>query len=445
MMYRSSWSAFVLIAAAGLWLSGCQTDRALSAPPHNVLLISYDTLRADHLGLYGYQRDTSPELDRFGQSAVVFDNAISQSASTYPSHMSLFQSRHASRVVAEAPMLAQILNAAGYATAGFTGGGNVSKSFGFDRGFGVYEEVAHREGLEELMPKFQSWVRDHRDVPFFVFLHTYDVHHPYDPPEPFQSMFLSEYEGEVTGPSTGTWLNKIRRIGAFADFEGEVVLSAEDREKIRALYDGGVRYADGYLKQIFGLLAELSIWDDTIVIFLSDHGEEFWEHGSVLHSFTVFQEVIRVPLIFKLPNQRRGGTRVEQQVRLLDVAPTVLDLLDIPKPETMLGQSLVPAIEGGSNAVVAVSEMERFKSLIEAPLKLIVDSSARELTLFDLSTDPGETTDISKDHVDTTRRLYRQLTTELDSAEFSEVSGIAGELPTDEALVDQLRALGYVE
>ena len=426
-------------------LSGCQSKPSGAQPPFNVILISYDTLRPDHLGLYGYSRDTSPELDLLGKSAVVFASAVAQSASTYPSHMSLFQSRHASRVNAEFPMLAQVLRDAGYSTAGFTGGGNVSSSFGFSRGFDSYEEVARREGLQQLMPRVESWLREHQDNPFFVFLHTYDVHHPYDPPEPYQSMFLSEYDGPVTGRSTAVILNKIRRLGTFADFEGEVELSPQDREKVKALYDGGIRYADGYLARIRTLLTESNLWDKTIVVFLSDHGEEFWEHDGVLHSFTVFQEVIRVPLVIKLPNQRFGGLRVEQQVRLLDVAPTILELLGIAVPETMLGESLTPLIGGGGVPLTAVSEMEEYKSLIKPPRKLIVDASTRHLSLYDLSQDPSETTDISEANSGEARQLYRDLAAELESSDFGDVSGIATEPPSDEKLVDQLRALGYVE
>ena len=423
-----------------------QADAVNAEPPYNVLVISYDTLRADHLSLYGYERDTSPNLDAIGEQSVVFESAIAQSSSTFPSHMSLFQSRYASTTSTAAPMLAEVLRSAGYATAAFTGGGNLAGKFGFDRGFDRYDEIRQLSGLVELMPMFESWLRAQPERPFFAFLHTYDIHHPYDPPAPFDSMFFGDYEGSITGKRTGNLLNKIRRIHHFAEDTTEVSLSDDDRKKIVALYDGGVRYADQYLGQIQALLHELGLWDNTIVVFLSDHGEEFWEHKQVLHSFTVFQEAIHVPLVIKMPKQQRAGLRIEQQVRLMDVSPTLLDLLDIPIPESMLGQSLRSVIDAPQdNERSAVSEMSDYRAYLTPPHKLIVDASDRRLLLFDLSSDPTEQNDLSEQNRDRARQLYRELAEELRDLSSHSVDGIAKDLPEDEELMEQLRALGYLE
>ncbi len=435
----------IVVVLAAVALTGCQAE-----PPYNVLLISYDTLRADHLSLYGYPRDTSPNLDLLGEQAVVFESAIAQASSTYPSHMSLFQSRYASGISPDSPMLAELLKDAGYSTAAFTGGGNVDGSFGFDKGFDIYKEARPRSSLDDSMSLFETWLKSQQmwgrqAKPFFVFLHTYEVHHPYDPPPPFDSMFFDQYQGRITGKSTAKLLNKLRRIESFSEFEGEVDLPPYHRKKVAALYDGGIRYADSYLARIKDLLFELDLWDKTIVVFLSDHGEEFWEHNDVLHSFTVFQEVIRVPLVMKLPNQRPGGLRIDQQVRLMDVAPTLLDLLDIPIPETMLGRSLLPMIDGERANLIAVSEMGPYKALVDPPNKLILDTTSGHLSLFDLSLDPGEQHDISEQNPAEARQLHRYLVDAIQGSETEQVDGVAKVLPDDEELVEQLRALGYLD
>ena len=434
-----------LVLLTAVALAGCQAE-----PPFNVLLISYDTLRADHLGLYGYDRDTSPNLDLLGEQAVVFESAIAQASSTYPSHMSLFQSRHASRITPDSPMLAELLQDAGYSTAAFTGGGNVAGTFGFDKGFKLYEEARPPSSLADSLPRFEAWLKSQQlqgqpAEPFFVFLHTFGIHHPYDPPAPFNSMFFDEYDGPITGKSTANLLNKLRRIHSFSKSEDEVDLPAYHRKKVEALYDGGIRHADSYLARIQNLLIELDLWDKTIVVFLSDHGEEFWEHNAVLHSFTVFQEVIHVPLVMKLPNQRPGGLRIDQQVRLMDVAPTLLDLLDIPIPETMLGRSLLPMIDGEGANLIAVSEMGPYKALVDPPNKLIVDTTSGRLSLFDLSLDPGEQHDIFEQNPAAAKQLHRYLVGSLQSLKTDQVDGIAKVLPKDKELVEQLRSLGYLD
>ncbi|MEM7352981.1 MAG: sulfatase [Acidobacteriota bacterium] len=421
--------------------AGCQDPAPKVA--HNVLLISFDTLRADHLGTYGYERDTSPHLDARSEDGIVFEMAIAQAASTFPSHMSLFQSRYASQVEGEAPMLAEILQRAGYRTGAFTGGGNVSAQLGFGRGFDVYREARHPARLAETLPLFESWLRATPSEPFFAFLHAYDIHHPYDPPAPFDSAFSPDYTGPITGRSTGPLLNKLRRIHQFSDFDGEVSLTDDDRQRVRALYDGGILHADTLFGEIAQLLDELALWERTIVVFLSDHGEEFWEHGQVLHSFTVYQELVHVPLILWIPGQ--SASRVSQQVRLMDVVPTVLDVLGLKPPRTVQGRSLLPVAAGTESAPPAISEMDYLKAWIDPPHKLIVDIDAQGLQRFDLSRDPGEQLDLTPEGRDASVTLYRELAQALGDSVAQPVSGSPKELPADPQLIEQLRALGYLE
>lgn len=463
----------VCLTAVSL-LAGCSGLFAPAAKDLNVILISYDTLRADRLGIYGYEkRETSPVLDRLAQRGVVFERAVSQASSTFPSHMSLFQSRWASQLSRKSPLLAQVLRRNGFRTAAFTNGGNVSGKLGFERGFDSYFETRSQSGLEEIFPQFESWLRQNdqeaREEPFFLFLHTYDIHHPYDPPAEYQKLFADGYEGRITGASTGPLLNKVRKIHNFQDFKGEVPLTAADKDHIRALYEADIRHADSYLERLDALLQELGLWDDTLVVFLSDHGEEFWEHGEVLHSFTVYEEMVHVPLVMWLPKDDAqdsgatgdaGGTRdagavgrptgraehmrIPQQVRLLDVAPTILDVLGIDPPSEMEGESLLPLLAGTGEDRPAVAEMNLQKAWIEPPLKLIVDHENEELRVYDLVQDPGEQHPTTDGRLP--RDLYRSLVQRLGRSAARKVSGPAQmDLPEDEELLEQLRSLGYLD
>ncbi|MGY8804928.1 MAG: sulfatase-like hydrolase/transferase, partial [bacterium] len=207
------------------------TETLASTQPMNLVMIGLDTLRADHVGLYGYERPTTPNLDRFAEASVVFERTYSQASSTRPSHQSMFQSRPPSAAAANYLALAEVLLENGFRTAAFTGGGNISSRLGFARGFERYEE--RDTGLAGTLPMAAAWLREHRDERFFLFLHTYDIHLPYDPPEPYASMFSENYEGVVTGAETRSLLRRVRELDGF---EGKSFdLETNDRERVVAL------------------------------------------------------------------------------------------------------------------------------------------------------------------------------------------------------------------
>jgi arylsulfatase A-like enzyme len=413
----------------------------------NVVVFSLDTLRADHLKVNGYARRTSPNFDRLAQRGVNFQRAVAQSSSTLPSHLSLFQSRWASQTGDRYPMLAEVLKEAGYSTVGFTGGGNVSARFGFGRGFDSYYESKDPWGrVHELMPHLEEWLAESVQEPFFMFLHCYDIHHPYNPPDPYPDAFFSEYDGFVTPRGTGQLLNKIRRIHKFENFEGEIELNGDDRKKIEALYDSGILYTDTYIKRLDGLLEAAGVAGRTIVVLLSDHGEEFWEHGSVLHSATVYREVLDVPLVFSGPGIPAGNT-VSTSVRLIDVAPTILELLGLQRPTSFQGQSLLSMIGGVERRGRPVlSEMHSAKAWLEWPWKLVIHGDSGEVEFFDLQSDELEQMDLSGSHPKMVAQLKRNLEAVVGPvAEFVPVAGFAEPSPEDARLKEQLQALGYVE
>jgi len=408
-------------------------------------LVSLDTLRADRVGGYGYNRNTSPAFDVLIDSGITFDHAIAHAPHTNPSHMALFQSRLPSQTSDEWLMLAQVLSANGYRTAANTGGGHVSAKFGFGRGFDSYDEDVR--GFGSTFGAIEEWVRGVGSEPFFLFLHSYDIHLPYDPPAPFYSMFAAAgYDGPVRGDMTRDLAHKVRRRKAYKDYTGPVDVPVADQRQYSDLYDGGIRYTDQYIARLVSLLQTLDLWDHTLLVVFSDHGEEFWDHGSVSHGHTLFQELIHVPLVFHVPGLE--GRRVGATVGLMDVAPTILELVGIPRPESFLGRSLVAEITGSGTIEDRdpVSEIGRKRSLVRYPWKIIVDMKKNELLLFNLSSDPGETRNLESEEIEVAADLRTRILRILAGLEDAnlDVDAVA-ESVEDKELREQLRALGYIE
>lgn len=393
----------------------------------NVILISIDTLRADHLSCYGYSRSTSPFLDSLAGSGVQFENAYVQVPGTLPSHMSIFTGlpprEHDvfppdSVLSHEIRTLPEMLSERGVRTAGFTEGGYVAGRFGFSRGFHSFDDSAKKisTDIEDTFLKGINFIRSQdRGVPFFLFLHTYAVHDPYFPPPPYCQLYLSEVtEPEVAefkgmsdvllqgeNPQTMELQRRLfltsrsfvsRHLPPgipmptgpnLASFHGqystnEAVLAAD---YYRSLYDGTINYVDDVLKTFIRILGDLGVADSTVVIITSDHGEEFFEHGRFAHS-QVYNECLHVPLIVNGPGIP-GGRRVEEIVTSLDLAPTILDLFDIEIPTYLTGQSLLPVV--GPQAVRpqprdahAVGVVDRAEALYrkvgESVFQLVINS-----------------------------------------------------------------------
>jgi len=410
-----------------------------SAPIQNLVLVSLDTLRADHMGLYGYARPTTPNLDHFATQAVVFERAMSHASSTRPAHQALFQSRPASAAVREGRVLAGVLRENGFRTVAFTGGGNISSRLGFGRGFERYQESD--SGLAGSVPRAASWLREQRDERFFLFLHTYDIHLPYDPPEPFASMFGSAYDGRVRGDNSRSLLRASRGLDQQAP--ASVPLDVADKARVVSLYDGGIRYTDDQLKHFFNVVEELGLLRDTIVVFFSDHGEEFWEHDSAIHSHTLYQELLHVPLIVRAPGLE--ARRVADTVPLMDLAPTLLELLDVAVPDVFEGQSLASMMRGeASGHRSVISEQRDLKSWIRHPWKLIRRAGSNAPELYDLARDPGERRNIATLHPDRVRQLTAQLDARVAENADSHVLELEPGIE-DPAHLDRLRVLGYIE
>jgi arylsulfatase A-like enzyme len=320
-----------------------------------VVLISIDTLRPDHLSVYGYDRSTSPHLEALAEDAVVFDVAVAPAPWTIPSHASLLTSAspriHGATsqhdIRAGLPLLSEILDATGWTTAGFVDTPWLGQ-FGFTRGYDHYDAEApppgsFRRGAQATRERLEDWLlQAEGDV--FVFWHLMDVHGPYGAPAPFGGRFRSGVS-HVTG-SAFPELRKLEyhnylELGRFRSFEDLV-----------ASYDEGIANVDSEVGQFLDLLRTSGFYDEALIVVTSDHGESLLDHGVwVGHGLFLTDDEIRVPLLIKLPDNRFAGRRIGAMVRLLDVAPTMLDVLEVTIPPSFEGVSLVSPHPGAPTAV----------------------------------------------------------------------------------------------
>jgi arylsulfatase A-like enzyme len=368
--------------------------QAPEQPQPNVILVAFDTLRADRLGCYGYHRDTSPNLDRFAADAVLFERCISQSNETLTSFASLLQSvwpsevAHLSyekyRLPADALTLAEILRIHGYQTAGFVAGGHLVKAFGNDRGFDTFRDEWHFGSFHHTVPPALEWL-DQRDSsrPFHLFVHGYDVHSPYAPPLWFQDLFDPEYRGLMDDLLVNDQLLEIEKVWngryypalsrramtrmlpennmlvlhtdlfsllALQNPDDGVPVSREDEQHVGNHYDGAIVYADLLFGRFLDQLERRGLLDNSIVVVIGDHGEDLYEHGHANHRISLHDASTHVPLLVRFPGGAHGGTRVRHLVGLCDMLPTILDSASIVAPAQARGRSLMPLLTGGDTS-----------------------------------------------------------------------------------------------
>lgn len=368
--------------------------RKFSSRPYNLIVISLDTLRADRLSAYGYARATSPAIDAFAANSVLFEKAIAVSSWTLPAHASLFTgvypSSHgaitsSSRISGEIPMLAEILRERGYSTFGFTGGGYLAGRFGFKRGFEKYliTEKNRKKGLPGLANSLETARQVIQslaeDKPYFVFVHTFDVHCPYTPSDRYAAMFNNAGAVEVTGECRSWKRQQTQPI------------SAPEAAALSDLYDGSIREVDDALAPFFSFLRDSGQLKKTVVVITSDHGEDFLQHGTVGHETGLFKELLHVPLIVAAPGLKAG--RVRELAGQIDIMPTIIELLGLPLLPHFQGRSLAGVVQEEQGERVRYSELARHQNLrsrFGQTTHLIVDVEKEALLFFDHMADPDE-------------------------------------------------------
>lgn len=352
----------------------------------NVLLIVADALRADHLGCYGYGRPISPCIDKFAAESLVFEEAWSNSPWTKPSmgtvFTSLFPHEHQAfywtdDLPDECLTLAEVFRNRNYATFVMQTNPSISEKHNFKQGFQYYQERIQEKG-EIVTSAFLSWLKKHRKKPFLAYLHYMDTHVPYDAPQEFSQIFGLE-EDSTLNP------------GQFKTFDirvlGEIGLSPEDKHRLVNLYDGAVKYFDNNFETIVDNLKKLRISNKTIIILTSDHGEEFWEHDGFAHGHSLYNELLRVPLIIGFPSHL-PAKRIKSRVQLLDLFPTILETARIDNNFELRGKQLLsPALNNKRIDDEAFIEAILFgaekKGVVKGRWKLIENTGEKKFDTFE--------------------------------------------------------------
>ena len=473
------------------------------AKPEIVILISIDTLRADHLGLYGHHRFTSPTLDLFALEGSVFEDASSVAPWTLPAHASmltgLYPLGHAvvdadSKLPEAIPTIAKLLGENGWKTAAAVNSAWLLRKThevtrDFDHFLFVQEAVAARLPTTAITDQAIAWIRESKDSNLFVFMHYYDVHSDYTSLPRFENLMVSPYEGEADGTSWQLNVQSMPDIfieSCHTDFEeekcsfgsGETTrlvdssvrkkkFEPEDIRHLEELYDAGIRQLDTELGRFFELLRAEHLLDSTRIIITSDQGEEFSDHGSFYHVETPYQEILHVPLIFRGPGIA-AGRRIQAPVSLVDLAPTILAWAGVDAPIEIDGLDLSPLLAQAhaENAAEDLTKRlnRRFQygeatagsqweskipglvsvlsSIRKGPFKLVHSSLDDEVKLFDLGVDPNETTDVAVQNPEIAQTLRDKMARR--KAELAGEASQQNRVELDPEDVERLRALGYL-
>jgi len=424
---RWLWFVFVLLAvlvAALVWL--LVFSESFSGGIDNVILISIDTCRADYLGCYGQTRRTTPNIDQIAGQGVIFKNVVTAAPMTLPAHCSMltgtippYHGIHDNldyRLNESEVTLAEILKEDGFVTGGIISASVLSSQFGIGQGFDTFNDRFEKAGIADLMVERKGgqttrlaldWLGRHKDEKFFLFLHYFDPHFDYEPPEPFASEFADNpYAGEIA-------------------------------------------YTDYCIGPVIQKLKELGLFDSSLIIITGDHGEMLGEHGELTHGYFIYESTIKVPLIFKLPGQKQAK-EVEELVGLIDIVPTVCGLLDIAVPPQVQGKDLRPYLFGKS--ILSNERHIYTESLIPTKynantlLGVVTDKLKYIQTtrpeLYDLVRDRQESKNLISQSPQQARVLQDRLRRILE--ESVPTSGSSSKTLLDEQARKRLESLGYV-
>jgi arylsulfatase A-like enzyme len=414
----------------------------------NVLLVSLDALRADHLSSHGYHRRTTPFLDELAAQGTRFSHATINTHGTPPSHTTMFSSLYqethrvgmeelshsdkAPLIPAEIELLPEILRREGWTTVGVTGGAWMSSTYGFSRGFDHFSDQSEdaADGANLVVDTIVTALASGR--PVFAFFHTYEVHSPYRPPEGYVDLF-----GEFTSTIQPTWPS-LRRIN-----QGKQRLDQADLDFLVSQYDGEIRYVDDCLRELFRRLTEIGFLDNAVVLVTADHGEEFGDHGGLLHRDTLFEELVRVPFIL-WGHGVPAGVVDPALVSAIDIAPTLLAATGNEVPPAMEGRNvLAPDTTPWADQRVFAQYGTRNYSVRTPRFKLIRNQRGH-LRLFDLTDDPRERRNLASARPE----LAADLDDELEQWRLGRPAlgdAVSTTTELDPATEDRLRALGYLD
>jgi arylsulfatase A-like enzyme len=383
----------------------------------NLIVIAVDTLRPDHLGCYGYSPNTSPSIDALAAEGVLFENAVSQSPWTLPSFATVFTSlyptQHGATELGKGmrssfPTLAEVLKASGYATGAVINAPALKPEHRVNRGFDFYDTVPLGDRVADgTTDDVLGWIDGIHNQPFFMFAHYFDPHQPYSPPTPYDKLFDPGCESRIGDSFDLEGFSPVKT----EMFKEMKTLTPEDWSRIISLYDGEIAFTDREIGRLLKGLEERGLRGQTLVVFLSDHGEEFYEHGGFGHGQSLYDELIKVPLVLSLPGVFPANVRVARQVRLLDVTPTILDVLGIEAQSGFEGVSLRALLEGKGTVSardgvllppdVAYAEAlltgPEQKGIVRHPWKMVYHVASKQEHLYNREDDPEEQRNLTGD------------------------------------------------
>lgn len=438
-------------------------------PPSPVILIVIDALRADRLSQYGYDLDTSPGLEDLASHSTMFSQCYTNAPWTRPAMATLFTGLHPIRhsvtrrtsLSKDAITLAESLKKAGMATMGITLNPNVSKKTGMKQGFDIFEEMlgnsvtAHLD-VKEMLRLARMWYRGETKDSYFLFMLPMNVHGPYKVPSTKRNVLLGR------DPIGGfKYLGKTVKDVMTGDnvVEARARVTPSQIQSLQEKYDTAIRYTTDQLARFFKFLKKKGYYDEALIIVTADHGEEMFDHGGFSHGFTLYDELLRVPLFVKLPFQLKADV-VDDQVMLADIYPTIMDLFDLDVPMAIDGESFAHILDGEApekmlrpkareTEIFSVSWPKRCvgHAILEWPWKLTeiysnYEGLENESFLFNVETDPGETENLAGSYPDLVKCLSKKI--EKDVANLGGKGTYVKNLVIDPEMKEQLRALGYI-
>ncbi len=449
-------------------LSGVLWRDSELATSKNVVLIVLDTVRTDRLGCYGNQASITPEIDRFAGGAVQFENAFSHAPWTLPSVASIFTSQYPVQHGAgghldaykilndDAVTIAEVFQRAGVVTGAITNVLFLTKKFGLTQGFDTVDATVPKSNIlvrraGTTTDAALRWLDEHKEKHFFLFVHYFDPHLTYDPPQPFRERFADAQDAHSNNYLFGInkEMIKFRR--------GRIKLDSELIKRLEKLHNGEVAYVDHEVGKLLNGISQRGLDNNTTIVLTSDHGEEFGDHGGFEHGHTLYDELLHIPLIIRTPgiSPKRGegsanavGMAVTTTVRLIDIAPTLCELVGIDPDPAFLGKSLVMLLQGKKEKDRPVLSQGNLwgksgTAWRKEDFKLIRQSSEQQYQLFDINADPQERTDLSDEVPKRCADMIRDLEFFLGSISVQSVSGEAPTLTREQ--IQQLRSLGYLK
>ena len=424
----------------------------------NVILITLDALRPDHLGCYGYKKNTSPNIDKLAKEGVLFTQAISQTSWTCPSFFSLITSTYPStnqvyywdRILPKSIItLTEILKEKGYCNGFISGHGGTNPNSGFNRGFDTFVDIVEvRAG--QITNEAISWIKNNRNKNFFLWIHYMDTHSPYQPPFPYNKLFLP---ADFIKLSDEFLAEKYKWIGVFPIQSLENTLTEEDREYYISQYDGVINFIDEQIGILLKNLKNLNLFKKTFIIITADHGENLADQDKYFgHGGALYEELIKVPLILRCKGLFPKGKIINHQIQLIDIMPTILDILSVDTNVKMEGKTLLPLIlnkkiKSSYYAFSEVRENENGKEYIlysirTANRKLIYCESENNYEFYNLKKDPHELNNL----VSTEKEQFKFLKEKLEEWMVRPKPNIIPlTTPVDEQTKERLKSLGYLQ